>query len=112
MRKLILYSLLALAVIIVGIALFYYIPSTGNMIGPSEQALTIDPADQACQADDDCVMAMVKCSCDCGIPINKLNWPKYIDQQAKICENYNGPMCKMSCDQVLKCVNSICTIVV
>jgi hypothetical protein len=110
MRKIILYPLIALAVIIVGIALFYYLPTTGNRIDPSEQTLTINPADQACQADDDCVMAMVKCSCDCGVPINKLNWPKYLDQQARMCENYNGRMCKMGCNQVLKCVDNICAV--
>jgi len=106
MKKLFLVIILIITLLLV---VSCVIPSEMEEIeGPM---LEIDSTDQACEVDDDCVMAMVKCSCDCGIPINKIHQQKYIDEQIEICENYEGKMCKMKCEQELECVDSICTIV-
>ncbi len=72
--------------------------------------ITINPEDKKCTVDEDCVTTMVKCSCDCGVPINKIHWSKYLDKKAKRCTFYFGPMCFMKCEQELKCINGICTI--
>lgn len=66
--------------------------------------------DQVCKVDEDCVMAMVKCSCDCGVPVNKIHWLKYSFEQVKRCENYKGTYCKMNCEVEPKCINNICTV--
>ena len=76
-----------------------------------EKSIEVDLADQICENDDDCIMAMVKCSCDCGVPINKANWQKYLDEQEKMCEDYEGPMCKMMCNQKIRCVDKACSII-
>lgn len=82
-----------------------------------EPSLTTNPTapipkktDQVCKVDEDCVMAMVKCSCDCGVPINKIHWQKYLDAQVERCKNYNGPYCKVSCTFEPKCINNTCTV--
>lgn len=75
-----------------------------------QKSLEVAAADQKCEADDDCIMVMVKCSCDCGVPINKANWQKYLDKQEKMCEDYEGPMCKMMCNQKLRCINKVCSV--
>ena len=67
--------------------------------------------DNVCVVDSDCVMALVECSCDCGVPINKIHSQKYLDIKEEKCEFYTGRMCKMDCNQELKCVNNICTII-
>jgi hypothetical protein len=89
-------------VIVIGFLVFYYFPY---------DSIKIDPADQACQVDDDCIMAMVRCSCDCGQPINEMHWEKYLNKQQRMCKFYSGEMCKMVCAENLKCINNICTIV-
>ena len=76
-----------------------------------EKSIEVEPADQACEADEDCIMAMVKCSCDCGVPINKANWKKYLDEKEEMCTDYEGPMCGMMCDQNLGCVDKVCEVV-
>lgn len=66
--------------------------------------------DQVCEVDKDCIMAMVKCSCNCGVPINKIYWQKYLDAQVKRCKNYKGPYCKVNCEVEPKCINNTCMI--
>lgn len=68
------------------------------------------PEDQSCQLDSDCVMSPVKCSCDCGIPINKINIQKYLDRYEEACKSYKGTMCDMQCGQILKCENNLCVV--
>ncbi len=87
-------------IIIVGLLFAYYFPY---------KTIKVVSSDQSCQVDTDCIMAMVECSCDCGIPINKIHWQKYLDKQERKCKFYTGKMCKMSCEQELKCINNICT---
>ena len=93
--------LVVLIIALIGFSVIYYFP---------RGALKIDPNDQICQEDTDCVRAMVKCSCDCGVPINKLSWQKYLARQEKMCKFYFGRMCKIGCNEVPKCINNICTI--
>lgn len=74
--------------------------------------LYIDISDRSCKVDEDCIMAMIKCSCDCGIPINKIYLNKYLNKQNEMCKSYTGPMCKMQCEQKLKCISNICTVAI
>ncbi|HVH42389.1 MAG TPA: hypothetical protein VM925_08595 [Labilithrix sp.] len=54
---------------------------------------------------------MVKCSCDCGVPINRAKWQKYLDAQAQMCVDYHGPMCRMDCSNVvLECRDRVCSV--
>lgn len=73
-----------------------------------DKPLLVDITDQTCKADDDCILAMVECSCDCGIPINKIYWQKYLDVQEEKCRNYQGPYCKIDCLVEPKCIKNIC----
>lgn len=74
------------------------------------KTINVNSSDQTCKVDEDCIMAMTECSCDCGIPINIIHWKKYLDEQEKKCKFYTGIMCGgMHCEQELKCINNICT---
>ena len=95
-KFLIILSLILVAVLFV---IYYYFFKTVN----------VNLSDQTCKVDEDCIMAMTECSCDCGIPINKIHWGKYLAEKAKKCKSYTGKMCKVSCNQKLKCNNNICT---
>ena len=77
-----------------------------------QPVLKIDPKDQECDKDEDCILTMVKCSCDCGLPVNRAHLQKYLDEQEKMCEDYEGKMCKMNCDQKLGCIHHICMVLV
>lgn len=83
---------------------------TLNVTKAADSLIQIDASDQSCQTDNDCIMAMTECSCDCGKPINKEAWPKYLDMQDKMCEDYDGPQCDMDCNPS-KCINEVCTVV-
>jgi hypothetical protein len=75
-----------------------------------DPTLKIDPADQACTSANECIQTMVKCSCDCGLPINRANGQKYVDAQAAMCRDYQGPLCKMHCSNVvLECRDRVCS---
>lgn len=82
--------------------------AAGSVTG--DPVLTIDPEDRRCEKDEDCILAMVRCSCDCGQPVNRAHSQKYLDAQDEMCEDYSGKMCKMKCDQKLGCVQHVCTI--
>jgi hypothetical protein len=69
----------------------------------------VDPADTTCSADDERVMAMTHCSCDCGAPINRAHWAKYMEAQERMCKDYVGPMCKMKCPDAV-CESGVCRI--
>lgn len=88
------------SILIVGLIVIYYF---------FYKTINVNSSDQTCKVDEDCIMAMIECSCDCGIPINKIHWEKYLVEQAKKCKLYTGTMCKMRCEQKLKCINNICT---
>lgn len=79
-----------------------------KQIQSSNTETNIQISDQYCQTDNDCVMAVTECSCDCGTPINKANQQKYSDIRATKCKNYVGVMCGMSCDHKLSCVSNRC----
>lgn len=83
---------------------------TAPPVSNNNDTIEVDREDQTCEQDDDCILAMVKCSCDCGVPINEKHWSKYLDEQKKMCENYQGKMCKMDCGQELKCEDNICIV--
>ncbi|MBI3072121.1 MAG: hypothetical protein HYY84_08365 [Deltaproteobacteria bacterium] len=70
--------------------------------------LEVDAADQDCRADGDCVLTMVRCSCDCGLPVNKVHRDKYQAAQGQMCKEYRGIMCKMKCDERVACVDAKC----
>ena len=80
-----------------------------NIIKNSEENVTKN-TDQTCEVDEDCTMAMTECSCDCGMPINKVHKQKYLDIQKEKCKNYKGRQCKMDCSQGLKCLNNVCAV--
>lgn len=92
--------IVGLPVLIIGVFALYYFSSKDE----------INSADQACKADEDCIMTMVECSCDCGVPINKIHWQKYLDAQEERCKNYDGSYCKMNCAFKPKCINNMCTV--
>jgi hypothetical protein len=76
-----------------------------------DPALKVDPTDQGCTSADECIQTMVKCSCDCGVPINRAKWQKYLDAQAQMCVDYHGPMCRMDCSNVvLECRDRVCSV--
>ncbi|MFC1617682.1 hypothetical protein ACFL2B_00200 [Patescibacteria group bacterium] len=70
--------------------------------------LQVDPADQVCQTDSDCMMTMVQCSCDCGVSINKTHANKYEELLDTQCANYQGVYCKLDCDIETQCENNKC----
>ncbi|MFC1774759.1 hypothetical protein ACFLZN_00400 [Nanoarchaeota archaeon] len=65
---------------------------------------------QLCDVDDDCVLQILECSCDCGVPINKQYREDYARVRSKNCENYQGAICKMACDIEAFCVAGVCKI--
>lgn len=73
-------------------------------------AQTVDPSDQACSADADCELVPLKCSCDCGAPVNKDHAPKYLEAKKKMCENYVGPVCDMYCENRVECRDGLCVV--
>ncbi len=93
-------------ILILGLFFAYYFSHKNKTI---EVVSEVPASDQFCQVDADCTVAMVECSCDCGIPINKIHRQKYVDEHERKCKSYSGVMCKISCEQELKCVNNICT---
>ena len=76
----------------------------------AEPALKIDPADATCSSNADCGMTMTQCSCDCGSPVNVARRQKYIDAQERMCKSYEGPMCKMACNDTVICDSGVCRI--
>jgi hypothetical protein len=79
--------------------------------GHGGPTLEVDPRDQSCSSDGDCTMTMIRCSCHCGAPINKLHLNQYLDAQEKMCASYEGKMCKMSCTEEPRCVEGTCKII-
>lgn len=73
-----------------------------------DDEINVETKDQYCNEDSECIMAMVKCSCDCGVPINKIYLQKYLNMKEEKCKSYEGIMCKMDCRTDLKCVNNSC----
>jgi hypothetical protein len=73
-------------------------------------ALKIEPADATCSADADCGMTMTQCSCDCGSPVNVARKQKYVEAEERACKSYEGPMCKMACNDTVICDSGVCTI--
>ncbi len=102
------FIIIFLLILVIGIIIVYYFPSKN--IKPINKPIEVNSTDQVCEVDEDCIMAMVECSCDCGVPINKIHWQKYLDAQEKKCKNYDGPYCKVSCAYELRCINNICTV--
>ena len=100
MKKSTKFIIIFLPILAIGLLIAYYFPY---------KTVEVSSSDQTCQVNEDCIMAMVECSCDCGVPINKVHWQKYLDRQEKKCKFYAGKMCKMACEQKLECVNHICT---
>lgn len=70
----------------------------------------IEPMHQACKEDSDCTRISLKCSCDCGIPINKKFISSYLELKEAKCKGYSGPFCKMDCSGVSKCNKGLCEI--
>ena len=77
---------------------------------PGEPALTIDPADAKCSSNADCRLTMTQCSCDCGSPVNVAHAQKYAEAQARLCQSYEGIMCKMACNDTVICGSGVCRI--
>lgn len=76
-----------------------------------EPELKIDPADQVCRSDDDCVVRLTQCECDCGSPVNRPNAEKYEEALHRACEGYKGRMCKMApCTDFATCDGGVCRI--
>jgi hypothetical protein len=84
------------------------IPAACNQA--SSEPLKIDAADATCRSDADCWMTMTHCSCDCGAPINRAHWQKYLDAQERMCKNYRGMMCKMACNDTVICDKGVCRV--
>jgi hypothetical protein len=75
-----------------------------------EPELKIEPADQTCSSNADCVITMTQCSCDCGSPVNGKRAQKYREAQGRMCKGYSGTMCKMSCKDIPICDGGVCRI--
>ena len=67
----------------------------------------IDPPDQICSIDSDCVIVQNDCSCGCGSSVNKQSFGKY-----SICENYQGARCALACPPNVQayCNQGVCAI--
>jgi hypothetical protein len=76
----------------------------------AEPALTIDPADAKCSSNADCGITMTQCSCDCGSPVNVAHAKKYEEARERMCKDYQGPMCKMACNETASCDGGVCRI--
>jgi hypothetical protein len=76
-----------------------------------EPELKIDPADQTCRSNDDCVVKLTQCACDCGSPVNREHARKYEEALDRACKGYSGRMCKMApCTDVATCDDGVCRI--
>ncbi len=83
-------------------------PAT-NKFGEPE--LKIDPADQTCSSDADCSMTLTQCECDCGSPVNVKRVQAYRDARERMCQHYEGRMCKMApCTDTAICDRGVCRI--
>ncbi len=84
-----------------------------NAIGDDHIARSQEmlPAEhQNCHQDQDCVRVSLKCSCDCGVIINKSFLSHYLEIKESECQNYSGPYCKMACPEEVKCSNGKCIV--
>ncbi|MCR4263544.1 MAG: hypothetical protein NUV98_02385 [Candidatus Roizmanbacteria bacterium] len=80
---------------------------------PQNQNITIDPDHQSCTTDADCAVAVDSCmGCSCGTPINAAYEQLYENEYARICTDYQGPLCDFLCEAPnVACVDNICTLV-
>ncbi|MCU0661656.1 MAG: hypothetical protein MUC50_04940 [Myxococcota bacterium] len=97
---------------ILTLAAVAFVSLSGALLGAcdNDDIITVDPRDQRCSVSDDCVMTMVKCSCDCGVPINKEYDSKYFKEVEEMCKDYEGPMCSMDCDTTIECKDNVCSV--
>ena len=100
-------KIIILSLIIALISVVLLLNSCKSQVN-SDTPIIVETNDQSCIEDSDCVMAMVECSCDCGVPINKIHWQKYLDMKEEKCKSYTGKTCKMDCKTNLKCINNSC----
>ncbi|MBN1652172.1 MAG: hypothetical protein JXA30_00170 [Deltaproteobacteria bacterium] len=77
-------------------------------VGP---IIEIEPTHRICEIDSDCITAMTHCSCHCGMPVHKDYWQIYLDKKAEACSDYDGIMCKMSCEEEPVCIKKECVLV-
>jgi len=53
---------------------------------------------QACSSNSECILIQRDCDdCDCGTPVNKKYEAVYANEKQKMCANYKGPVCDLSC---------------
>lgn len=75
--------------------------------------LSVALEDRECMDDGDCTLVLTHCSfCGCGASVNKSQLEGYLNRFSKLCEDYEGPICDMSCSEYdLLCLNQTCTLV-
>jgi len=92
--------------------IFILLPKNGFGVDQSlEWLVEVIPEHQKCSNDKDCARFSLKCSCDCGFPINSSFLPRYLEIKEKECKGYTGPYCKMECPEEVKCSIGKCVVV-
>jgi len=72
--------------------------SAAASIDDATHRLAVDPADQSCLTDTDCVVVGDDCGgCSCGVPVSRARAVVYAERQRAACAAYHGPHCDYSC---------------
>ena len=87
-----------------------FVSSVAYAAGEELSALVL-VAHQRCEKDSDCIRLVMKCSCDCGVPLNVNFTDFYLRAKEERCKDYSGPMCKFACPEKTACVQKKCVMV-
>jgi hypothetical protein len=85
--------------------------TSGSGAAEAEQELLeVEGRHRLCKHDAECVRMVLECSCSCGMSVNRRFVGLYLEAKEKRCRDYSGPMCKMSCPGVERCISGICEV--
>jgi hypothetical protein len=82
----------------------------GAVTTARDHSITIDPGDQRCTQDAECILTQTHCGgCSCGTPINRVAGEKYQELFETRCSGYVGPHCDIHCpERQLRCLEGRC----
>ena len=87
-----------------------FITSGSAACEAEEELLEIKVPHRLCKHDAECVRIVLECSCNCGMPVNRRFVGLYLEAKEKRCRDLSGPMCKMFCPGVNRCISGICEV--
>jgi hypothetical protein len=82
----------------------------GAVTTPREHSIKIDPGDQECTQDTECILIQTHCGgCSCGTPINRAAEAKVQRRFKDLCEGFYGPHCEIHCpERQFRCLEGTC----